>query len=173
MALNGRPPLTLAPPRLRRLPRLEVAPMIDADNERASDGRQGRQWATTAAGDQIGDDYVLSSVPSSHFHPLNPSLSLIHFRRDIRSRRGPLLGGRGGGAWHHGVHHVQIGADNQLHQIPDRALRGLLRGVRGNWEVRTEDKCLKLFLIEAVSAVNVLPSFPPMFEQSLLLSSIH
>ena len=129
-------------PRLRRLPRLEVAPMIDADNERASDGRRRRQWAT-AAGDQIGDDYVLSSVPSSltFTHSIRLSLSLIHFRRDIRSRRGPLLGGRGGGAWHHGVHHVQIGADNQLHQIPDGALRGLLRGVRGNWEVRTEDKC--------------------------------
>ena len=134
----------------------------------AGDGRK-------AVGDQIGDDYVLSSVPSSRFHPLNPSLSLIHFRRDIRSRRGPLLGGRGGGAWHHGVHHVQIGADNQLHQIPDRALRGLLRGVRGNWEVRTEDKCWNAgSFFEAVSAVNVLPSFPPMFEQTppLLHSSI-
>ena len=126
MALNGRslPPDRL---RLRRLPRLELAPMIDADNERRLREGGGRL------------DRRLPPPPHSLFHPLYPSLPLIHFRRDTRSwRRDPLrLGGRGG-AWHHGVHHVQIGADDQLDQVSDGAVRGLLRGVRGDRQVRIE-----------------------------------
>ena len=103
--------------------------MIDADNERRLREGGGRL------------DRRLPPPPHSLFHPLYPSLPLIHFRRDTRSwRRDPLrLGGRGG-AWHHGVHHVQIGADDQLDQVPDGAVRGLLRGVRGDRQVRMEKK---------------------------------
>ena len=31
---------------------------------------------------------------------------------------------------------VQAGADDQLDQVPGGAVRGLLRGLRGDWKVR-------------------------------------
>ena len=52
--------------------------MIDADNERASDGDGGGGSGRRdggAAGDQIGDDYVLSpSLPLTFTHSIHLSL---------------------------------------------------------------------------------------------------
>ena len=77
---------------------------------------------------------------SPHLTHSNDLFSPIHFRRGgIRSLRDPLPGGRGDAApLHNGVHHVQISADYQLDQVPDRAVRGLLRGVRGDRKVRRD-----------------------------------
>ena len=88
------------------------------------------------------------------------SLSPIRFRRGgIRRLRDPLPGGRGDAApKRNGVHHVQTGADHQLDQVPHRAVRGLLRGVRGDRKVSREGNFGKFNIYHSSQSLSVTPN---------------